>query len=138
MGDRAVAVIRPVRLWLAWLIAAVAMAGSLYFSEDANFVPCKLCWFQRIAMYPLAVVLLISALWRDSGIRRYAVPLATVGGLISAYHYLIEWRPTLSSGSCDITAPCTVPWFRQFGFVSLPFMALCGFAAIAMLLLKEQ
>src|SRR3954454_16273986 len=87
--DRAIAVIRPARLWLAWLIAAVAMAGSLYFSEDANFVPCKLCWFQRIAMYPLAVVLLISALWRDSGIRRYAVPLATAGGVISAYHYLI-------------------------------------------------
>ncbi len=126
--------VRPVRLWLAWLIAAVSMAGSLYFSESANFVPCKLCWFQRIAMYPLAVLLLIAAVRRDGGIRHYAVPLALIGAAISSYHYLIEWRPSLGSGTCDITAPCTVPWFRQFGFISLPFMALSGFAAIIALL----
>jgi disulfide bond formation protein DsbB len=126
--------VRPVRLWLAWLIAAVSMAGSLYFSESANFVPCKLCWFQRIAMYPLAVLLLIAAVRRDDGIRRYAVPIAAIGAVISTYHYLIEWHPSLGSGTCDITAPCTVPWFRQFGFISLPFMALCGFAAIIALL----
>jgi len=127
-------IVRPVRLWLAWLIAAVAMAGSLYFSENAKFVPCKLCWFQRIAMYPLALLLLLAAIRRDEGIRRYAIPLASVGAAISAYHYLIEWRPSLSTGTCEITAPCTVPWFRQFGFVSLPLMALCGFAAIISLL----
>lgn len=126
--------VRPVRLWLAWLIAAVSMAGSLYFSESANFVPCKLCWFQRIAMYPLAVLLLIAAARRDDGIRRYAIPLASIGAAISTYHYLIEWRPSLGSGTCDITAPCTVPWFRQFGFISLPFMALSGFVAIVALL----
>ena len=126
--------IRPARLWLAWLVAAVAMAGSLYFSEIANFVPCKLCWYQRIAMYPLALVLLIAAIRRDDSIKHYAVPLASVGGLISIYHYTIEWHPSLSSGSCDITAPCTVPWFREFGFVSLALMALFGFAAIVALL----
>jgi disulfide bond formation protein DsbB len=134
VGGHLVDMVRPARLWLAWLIAAVAMAGSLYFSESANFPPCKLCWFQRIAMYPLAVILLIAAVRRDNRIRIYAVPLAAIGGLISAYHYLIEWHPSLSSGSCDITAPCTVPWFRQFGFMSLSIMALCGFAAIIALL----
>jgi hypothetical protein len=138
-GDHLIELISPLRLWLAWLIAAVAMAGSLYFSENANFVPCKLCWFQRIAMYPLALLLLIAALRRDDNIRRYAVPLASIGAVISAYHYLIEWRPSLDAGTCDITAPCTVPWFRQFGFVSLPLMALCGFAAIVSLLtLRDQ
>ena len=126
--------LRHVRLWLAWLVAAVAMAGSLYFSETANFAPCKLCWYQRIAMYPLALLLLIAAVRRDQGIRRYAVPLAVVGAVISAYHYLIEWRPSLGAGTCEISAPCTVPWFREFGFVSLSFMALCGFAAIIALL----
>ena len=80
------------------------------------------------------MVLLIAAVRRDHGVRRYAIPLAAIGGVISAYHYLIEWRPSLGSGACDITAPCTVPWFRQFGFVSLPLMALCGFAAIVSLL----
>jgi hypothetical protein len=134
IGDELIDMIRPIRMWLAWLIAAVSMAGSLYFSESANFAPCKLCWFQRIAMYPLALLLLIAAARRDDGIRRYAVPLASVGAAISAYHYLIEWRPSLSSGTCEITAPCTVPWFRQFGFVSLPLMALCGFAAIISLM----
>jgi disulfide bond formation protein DsbB len=134
IGDDLIDMIRPIRMWLAWLIAAVSMAGSLYFSESANFVPCKLCWFQRIAMYPLALLLLIAALWRDEGVRRYAIPLASVGAAISSYHYLIEWRPSLGAGTCDVTAPCTVPWFRQFGFVSLPLMALCGFAAIISLL----
>ena len=135
-GAQLIDVIRPARLWLAWLVAAVAMAGSLYFSESAHFAPCKLCWYQRIAMYSLAVLLLIAALWRDSGIRRYAVPLATIGGLLSAYHYLIEWHPSLegATGSCDITVSCTAPWFRQFGFISLSLMALCGFAAIIALL----
>lgn len=134
VGDRFLDMIAPARLWMAWLIAAVAMAGSLYFSENANFVPCKLCWFQRIAMYPLALLLLIAALRRDDAIRRYVVPLAVVGAAISTYHYVIEWRPSLGAGTCDITAPCTVPWFRQFGFVSLPLMALCGFAAIVAIL----
>ncbi|HEX2784021.1 MAG TPA: disulfide bond formation protein B [Ilumatobacteraceae bacterium] len=133
-GAGLVDIVRPLRLWLAWLVAAVAMAGSLYFSESANFVPCKLCWFQRIAMYPLALLLLIAALRRDHGIRLYAVALAAVGALISTYHYIIEWHPSLGSGACDITAPCTVPWFRQFGFISLSLMALCGFAAIISLL----
>jgi disulfide bond formation protein DsbB len=134
IGDDLLELVKPAALWLAWLIAAVAMAGSLYFSEDANFVPCKLCWFQRVAMYPLALLLLIAAIRRDVGIRMYAVPLAVVGAAISTYHYVIEWRPSLSSGTCDLTAPCTVPWFRQFGFISLPLMALCGFAAIIALL----
>jgi disulfide bond formation protein DsbB len=94
-----------------------------------------MCWFQRIAMYPLAVLLLIAAVRRDHGVRIYAVTLASLGALISAYHYVIEWRPSLGSGACDVTAPCTVPWFRQFGFISLPLMALCGFAAIISLLI---
>ena len=133
-GAHLIEAVRPLRLWLAWLVAAVAVAGSLYFSESAKFTPCKLCWFQRVAMYPLAVLLLIAAVRRDRGIRLYAIPLAALGGLISIYHYVIEWRPSLGAGSCDITAPCTVPWFRQFGFISLPLMALCGFAAIVALL----
>ena len=87
---------------------------------------------------PLAVLLLIAAARRDHTIRRYAVPLAAIGAAISAYHYLIEWRPSLGTGTCDITAPCTVPWFRQFGFVSLPFMALCGFVAIVALLTLDR
>lgn len=122
-------------LWLAFLVAAGATAGSLYFSEVANFIPCRLCWFQRICMYPLSALLLVAALRRDRGVCWYALPLAVVGALISTYHYVIEWRPSLERGACGVgPESCTTIWFRQFGFVTLPFMALCGFVAIVVLL----
>jgi disulfide bond formation protein DsbB len=122
-------------LWLAFLVAAVSTLGSLYFSEVADFVPCTLCWYQRIAMYPLSLILLVAALRRDEGVRWYVAPVALVGGAISGYHYLIEWRPELDAGTCDLFGPsCTSVWFREFGFVSLAFMALVGFITILALL----
>ena len=63
-------------LWIAATVALTATLGSLYFSEVAHYVPCRLCWFQRIAMYPLAVVLVIAAVRRDRAVRWYAGPLA--------------------------------------------------------------
>lgn len=122
-------------VWLAWLVAGVAMAGSLWFSESQNLVPCTLCWYQRIAMFSLAVILLVGALRRDPAVRWYAVPLAAIGLAISTYHYLLEWNPQWEGTSCDIAAPCSTPYFREFDFISLSLMALCGFAAILALLL---
>lgn len=129
-------VIGDAATWLAFLVAATATGGSLYFSEVADFAPCRLCWFQRIAMYPLSVILLVGAIRRDAGVRLYAVPLAAIGALISAYHTLIEWRPSLDTGACEATGPsCTYVWFREFGFLSLATMALVGFLTILILLL---
>lgn len=122
--------IRQASLWLAWLVAAGATAGSLYFSEIANYVPCRLCWFQRICMYPLAGILLIAAIRKDHNVRWYALPLLVAGIGISGYHYLIEWKPSLGEGACGIGPSCTDVWFRRLGFVTLAFMALCGFVAI--------
>ena len=123
-------------VWLAFLVAATATVGSLYFSESAHFTPCRLCWFQRIAMYPLTVILLVGAIRRDRGVRWYVAPIATIGALISAYHTLIEWRPSLDTGACEMTGPsCTYVWFREFGFLSLATMALIGFLTILTLLL---
>ena len=120
----------------AALVALTATLGSLYYSEVANFVPCKLCWYQRIAMYPLALILGIAAVRRDLSIRRYVVPVVGVGAALSIFHYLIQRFPTLStSGTCDPTAPCTSTWVWQFHYISIPFMALSGFALIAALLL---
>lgn len=121
-------------LWLAWLVAAAATAGSLYFSEVADYVPCRLCWFQRICMYPLAGILLVAALRRDRNVRWYALPLATAGLAVSTYHYVIEWKPSLGDGACSVGPSCTDVWFRELGFVTLAFMALAGFAAILALL----
>lgn len=121
--------------WLAFAVAATATAGSLYFSEVQNFIPCKLCWYQRIAMFSLALVLLIGALRRDRDVRWYAVPLAGVGLAVSVYHYLVEWFPGIETGSCDLSAPCSSPYFREFGFVTLSFMAGAGFLTVLALLL---
>jgi disulfide bond formation protein DsbB len=123
-----------VSLWLAWLVATVATVGSLYFSEVADYVPCRLCWFQRIAMYPLAGILLIAALRRDRNVKWYALPLAVAGLGVSSYHYLIEWKPALGDGACSVGPSCTDVWFREFGFVTLAFMAWAGFAVILALL----
>jgi len=122
-------------IWLAFLVAAGSMLGSLYFSEEAGFVPCRLCWFQRIAMYPLAVILLVGAIRKDAAVRWYAGPIALIGAAIAGYHTLIEWRPQLDTGTCELTGPsCTYVWFREFGFISLPTMALTGFLTILILL----
>lgn len=122
-------------LWLAFLIAAVATAGSLYYSEVADFIPCRLCWFQRIAMYPLAVILLVAAIRRDWEVWRYAVPIAAIGASVSIYHYLIEWQPDLEVGdACSATGvSCSTIWYRELGFVTLAFSALCGFVAVTVL-----
>lgn len=130
---RAFDAVSPALFPLAWLVAAVATAGSLYFSEVANYEPCRLCWFQRIAMYPIAVVLLIALIRRDLAARWYAIPMAVVGAGVSIYHYYIEWNPEAESG-CSAFNPCSLVWFRRFGFVSLPFMALCGFVSVVVLL----
>lgn len=129
------AALEPLRLWLAFAVAATATLGSLYFSEVANFTPCRLCWFQRIAMFPLAVTLLVAAVRRDRGVHWYVAPQALLGFCVSVYHYVIEWFPQLEKTSCEVTAPCTAVWFREFGFVSLAFMAGSGFLAVLALLL---
>lgn len=118
----------------AWAVALIATIGSLYFSEIVRFEPCRLCWYQRIAMYPLAVILLVAAARRDPGVRWYAAPLAGIGAVISTYHYVLEWFPQLESGACGVGPPCTLVWFREFGFVSLPYLALSAFLLILALL----
>ncbi len=121
-------------LVLAFVVATAATLGSLYLSEIAHLEPCKFCWFQRIAMYPLAVILGIAAWRQDRGIRIYGTTLASIGGVIAAYHYLIQNYPSLSAGECSVTVPCTAAYIWEFGFVSIPWMALSAFALIILLL----
>lgn len=129
--------IRKLSLWLAFIVAAGATAGSLYFSEVANYVPCQLCWFQRICMYPLTGILLVAALRNDRSARWYCLPMLIAGVGISAYHYFIEWKPAFGEGACSVGPSCTDIWFRRLGFVTLAFMALAGFVAIAALLFND-
>ena len=116
-------------LWLAFCVAALATAGSLFFSEVAHFVPCKLCWFQRIAMYPL-VLLALPAAVGDRRAARYFLPLPIVGLAVSLYHVLVERGVIDETQSCQISAPggCSVKWIEEFGYVTIPTLAATGFA----------
>src|SRR5262245_33593639 len=89
-GAAVVAAVGPSARLVAWIVATVATLGSLYYSEIANFVPCRLCWYQRICMYPLAVILLIGLALKDRRVRWYAAPFVIVGAPLSLYHWLVE------------------------------------------------
>jgi len=119
----------------AWLVALLAMSGSLYLSDVVGLVPCLLCWYQRIAMYPLVLVLGVGLLKGDAGVWRYALALPVVGGVISAYHVVLQYRPTLDLISCTTGVPCSARYLAVFGFVSIPVMAGSAFLLIAALLL---
>jgi disulfide bond formation protein DsbB len=125
-----VGMLRTNRVTAAASVAVTAMAGSLYFSEVGHLTPCLFCWYQRCLMYPLAIVLTVAAIRRDDKVRPYALTLAGIGALVSTYHYLLEWIHSLDTGACAVSVPCTFVYFRQFGFISLAFMALTGFAFI--------
>jgi disulfide bond formation protein DsbB len=123
-------------LWAAWAVALVATLGSLYYSEIADFVPCRLCWFQRIAMYPLAAMLLLAALRRDvRGGAIYAIPLCLTGIGVAIYHIYIEHNPEAETAACKIGAPCSVKWIEELGYVTIPVLSLTAFAAILALAL---
>ncbi len=132
------AAVGPQAIQLGFIVALVATAGSLYFSEVAHFIPCKLCWYQRIAMYPLVPMLGLAVWRRDLAVRPYALTLALLGAPISAYHYLLERFPTLEAGACDPTNPCTLVWVWRFRYISIPLMAGSAFLLIAVLLLVAR
>lgn len=122
---------------LATLVAGVATAGSLYLSEGGHLIPCRLCWYQRSMMYPLAIILIVALIRHEVSIRPYAITLALLGSAIALWHYLVEWFPSLEGvgGKCDIANPCSVrPLPLRFGFISIPFMALTAFALVATIL----
>jgi disulfide bond formation protein DsbB len=133
--------VRASGLWIICLITTGAMLGSLYFSEHVGFAPCKLCWDQRIAMYSIAIISFVAALRNDKNIVRYTIVLAPIGLVVSTYHYLLEWYPTLETNVCSLDVPCTAVWFRELGFVTLCFMAGCAFItviAVSLAIMREQ
>ena len=133
-SDAAAAIPNNVAYWMAWAVATTATLGSLFYSEVIHFPPCELCWFQRIFMYPLSILLLIAAVRREAVAKIYTLPLAVIGLAISIWHYLIQIYPSLDGGACDPSNPCSSRWVEVFGFISIPFMAGAGFIVIAVLL----
>jgi disulfide bond formation protein DsbB len=129
--------IQPRAMVVGWVVALLATVGSLYFSEVAGFTPCTLCWYQRIAMYPFVVLLGIAALRRARFVTG-APALAAIGAAVAGYHVALEWMPSLDTGACAVAAPCTYVWFREFGIISLPTLALAAFLLILTLLLVRD
>lgn len=120
---------------MAFAVALASTLGSLYMSEVAKFDPCELCWYQRICMYPLTVLLGVA--WvrgRDLGVRWYVWPLTLIGFGFSVFHYLVERFPTTVTYTCNDEVPCSFVWVWKFHFLSLPAMAGIGFVTIGTLL----
>ncbi|PIC63030.1 disulfide bond formation protein B [Sporosarcina sp. P13] len=119
-------------LYIAWIVSLVAMLGSLYFSEIKGYIPCELCWYQRILMYPLTLILGIGTFQNDSSVKRFVLPLAIIGGSISFMHYLEQKIPGFGGiKPCVSGVPCSAQYINWFGFITIPFLALVAFVLIA-------
>lgn len=126
-------------LYFAWTAAVVATAGSLFLSEVMELPPCVLCWYQRIAMYPLVAVIAAGIILRDGKMKFYALPLALAGLLVSLYHNLLYYRVIPDSiAPCQTGISCTARQIEWFGFVTIPLMSLTAFLLISLCLAVYQ
>ncbi|MED1512849.1 disulfide oxidoreductase [Bacillus proteolyticus] len=119
-------------LFIAWCVSFIATLGSLYFSEIMKFIPCTLCWYQRIFMYPLVLLLGVAIIKKDYSISRYSLIFGILGSSVSLNHYLIQKIVFFSERavSCG-RVPCTGEYINWLGFITIPFLALLGFVVIS-------
>lgn len=131
--------IRPYLYPAAFLQAVVAMTGSLYFSEVLHLVPCVLCWYQRITMYPLVAILIVGIYFKDSKVYRYVLPLAILGLLIATYHVVLYygvnwgWHPEWT-GPCVAGVSCTTRYIEWLGFITIPLLSWTAHLVITILM----
>jgi disulfide bond formation protein DsbB len=126
-------------VFASWLLAATATLGSLFFSEVMGHPPCVLCWYQRICMYPLLLILPAGLFPFDRNIVRYALPLALVGLLLAIFHLLLVagYIPE-NIKPCTQGIPCTEVQIVWFGFVTIPLLSAVSFSLIGALLLLAR
>ena len=118
-------------LYIAWLQAIIAMAGSLFFSEILHFPPCVLCWYQRICLYPLVAILAVGIVKKDKHLALYVLPLTLVGLGIAIFHNLLYYKLIPDElAPCAQGISCTTKFIEYFGFVTIPFLSLCAFVLI--------
>ncbi|MDF2721971.1 MAG: thiol-disulfide oxidoreductase-like protein [Paenibacillus sp.] len=130
-----VAFVRSYALYFAWFVSLVAVCGSLYFSEIAGFVPCSLCWYQRIFMYPLVFLLGKACYTNDRRQIGYVLPLSIIGGCISLYHVAEQKIPGMARIlPCTSGVPCNTDYINWLGFITIPMLALVAFALITLFL----
>lgn len=123
-------------LLFSWIVSIIATSGSLYFSEAKGFIPCEFCWYQRILMYPLVLILGIGFFRKELQIKFYVLPFSILGMLIAGYHYFIQMFPMYSSSTqCSGSVPCIMKYIEWFGFITIPFLSLVAFTLITITLL---
>lgn len=118
-------------LYIALVQAVIATLGSLYFSEFQHFTPCILCWYQRICMYPLVVILFAGIMHQNRKIHWYVLPLSLIGMGIALYHNLLYYKiiPEVIA-PCQAGISCTTKFIAWFGFITIPFLSFLGFLLI--------
>jgi disulfide bond formation protein DsbB len=120
--------------YLALGVALSATLGSLYYSEIAGYVPCTLCWYQRMLVYPLTLILLVGILKHDDGVFDYVLPFSVLGIGFSTYHYLIQVGVIGHSAVCSAGIPCGLRYVNYFGLVTIPLLALAAFTFITIVM----
>ncbi|MBF0290402.1 MAG: disulfide bond formation protein B [SAR324 cluster bacterium] len=124
-------------LFFAWLIAVTSMLGSLFFSEVMGVTPCVLCWYQRIAMYPLVFILPMGMFPMDEKVAHFIIPLPILGGLVALYHVALTWGLIPENMQpCTQGIPCSETTIELLGFLTIPLMSLASFILIAGLLIR--
>jgi len=124
---------------LSFLTASIATMGSLFFSEIMQFVPCSMCWYQRIFMYPLVLIFLVNILYPDDKVFKYAMPLVLVGLFFAIYHNLLMFGIIPESVvPCVQGVPCSTEYINWLGFITIPFLSLSSYLIIFILLLLHK
>jgi disulfide bond formation protein DsbB len=127
---------RDILPYLAWVIALLATVGSLFFSEVMGLPPCALCWYQRIAVYPLVLIIGTGIITRDGRVRSYALPLCLAGLAVSVYHNLLYYGVIPETlAPCTQGVSCTETQIEWLGFVTIPLMGLASFVALSLCLI---
>jgi len=121
---------------LCFLVASVATLGSLFFSEVMGFVPCSMCWYQRIFMYPLVLIFLINLLYPDDKLFKYSMPLVATGLFFSIYHNLLMFDIIPESVvPCVSGVPCSTEYINWFGFITIPLLSFVAYFMLFILLI---
>jgi disulfide bond formation protein DsbB len=125
--------------YAAWAIALSAMLGSLFFGEVMKLPPCTLCWYQRVCLFPLPVVLAVGIVLRDRRLFTYALPFVAAGLAVAVYHNLLYWGVIPEALSpCTEALSCKTRQIEWLGFITIPLMSLGAFLAILICLLAHR